>query len=132
MSVLHIVPAILLILVLSACGDKSPIGPSPVPTPSPTPSPSPPPPPPTWTLSGRVTSNPYGQPVAGVNVLVEGLEPTQTDGAGTFSITSDVLGKENHRINLSAKGFINRGSEIKGDSRRNFGWKDDRNFNDFD
>jgi len=100
----NFVAIVLLALSFSACGSVTPDT-SPSPMPSPTPTPMPPPPPQTWTLTGRVVVNQTGNPASGVTVSVEGFEPTQTDGAGTFTITAEQTGSQNRSMTVSGPGF---------------------------
>lgn len=71
-----------------------------------------------WTVTGRAVSNPDNQPIPGASVSGEGLDPTHADEAGLFSIANNNSSNSNYKLVLSADGFAERQTWLRGGSTR--------------
>lgn len=98
---------ILVVVLATGCGDKSPTAPTPPPvaTPAPTPTPTPTPPPVARvTVAGVVTDADTNRPVGGATVTITGVSTT-TDGNGYYSISGIAAG--NATMTVTAAGYNN-------------------------
>jgi len=70
---------------------------------------------PGFAVSGSVIANPTGQPVSGANLRLDGSAAVTTDAAGAFSLG---LGNQTGALEVSASGFVTRGTSLAGGSVR--------------
>lgn len=68
-------------------------------------------------VRGTVTSNPHGQPVSGASLRFGGGAPVTTDTAGGFSLAMSA--QPSGSLEVSANGYLTRGTALAGDSTRN-------------
>lgn len=71
-----------------------------------------------WTVSGTLTSNPDGQPIAFAAISVTGGSPVTSNAAGQFSISGAGTQPILVPLGISAPGYVKRYTSILGGSSR--------------